>query len=151
MAFWKIFRKKVKSEPRSDANTKDPMEAAIKISTFIIDLQLKRAGTLPGFSEAFYSNFTRGYFVGCFNSAMQAFKIDGHDSDAKLAAFIVIGHLTLLGEEHGTKFARDSIALQGNREYDLGNRLGGQELVDFLNKKITMPTQLFNYFKGNRQ
>ncbi|MGE8170726.1 hypothetical protein ACQKO7_21320 [Pseudomonas putida] len=148
MAFWN-FGKTNGSEAKPHNESASPKDIAIDISTSIIDFQLKLAGQLPGFEQAFCSNFTRGYFVGCFNAAMQAFKIDGYQDDARLAAFIAIGHIKLLGEEHGVKFAGQSMSLQGNRDYDLGNRTGGQELIDYLNKKIDTPTQLFKYFKGN--
>ncbi|MEI1013209.1 hypothetical protein [Pseudomonas aeruginosa] len=140
MAFWKFGKK----EP-----TKDTSKIAIEAGAFIIDLQLKRAGQLPGFDEIFHSPFVRGYFIGVFSGAMQAFKIQGYGDDIKQMAFLVGGHVALIGEKHGLEFAMDSISLQGNKDYDLGNRLGGQELVDFLNKKIDLPTQLYNYFKGN--
>ncbi|MNJ23446.1 hypothetical protein D3C77_178320 [compost metagenome] len=140
MAFWKLGKK----EPKKDTN-----KVAIDTGAFLIDLQLKRAGQLPGFDEIFHSPFVRGYFVGVFSGAMQAFQIPGYGDHTKTLAFLVGGHIALIGEKHGFQFVMDSVSLQGNRDYDLGNRLGGQELVDFLNKKVTMPTQLYNYFKGN--
>ncbi|MNP73428.1 hypothetical protein D3C76_1701390 [compost metagenome] len=54
-----------------------------------------------------------------------------------------------MGEKNGFTYAMDSAHIQGNRDYDLGNRTGGQELIDFLNKEVIVPTQLYNYCKGN--
>lgn len=53
-----------------------------------------------------------------------------------------------MGEKSGFTYAMDSARLQGNRDYDLGNRTGGQELIDFLNKEVIVPTKLYNYCKG---
>lgn len=149
MAFWKFGKSDNKNEARGGDSKEDPKKVAIDIAAFIIDLQLKRAGDLPGFEDTFHSNFTRGYFVGCFTAAMQAFKIEGYGENSKTLAFIVGGHIALIGENHGFNFAMDSVTLNGNKIYELGNRLGGQELIDFLNKEVVVPTQLFNYFKGN--
>lgn len=80
---------------------------------------------------------------------MQAFKIEGYGDDIKTMAFLVGGHVSLIGEKHGLSFAMDSLKYQGNKDYDLGNRMGGQELIGFLNKEIIVPRQLMDYIKGN--
>ena len=54
-----------------------------------------------------------------------------------------------MGEKSGFTYAMDSARLQGNRDYDLGNRIGGQELIDFLKTKA-VPRQLYDYCKGNK-
>ena len=141
MAFWKFGNKKSKEN--------DVKKTAIEAGSFIIDLQLKASGGTPGFEELFQSPFVRGYFIGVFSGAMQAFKIEGYGDDVKTMAFLVGGHVALIGEKHGLSFAMDSLNYQGNKDYDLGNRLGGQELIGFLNREITAPRQLMDYIKGN--
>lgn len=141
MAFWKFGNKKSKEN--------DVKKTAIEAGSFIIDLQLKASGGTPGFEDLFHSPFVRGYFIGVFSGAMQAFKIEGYGDDVKTMAFLVGGHVALIGEKHGLSFAMDSLNYQGNKDYDLGNRLGGQELIGFLNREITAPRQLMDYIKGN--
>lgn len=144
MAFWK---KKIgpKAPPKIDEKTK----CAIDVAAFVIDLQFDRARELPGFDELFFCPFVRGYLSGAFTAAMQAFKLPGYGEDSKTLAFIVGGHVHIMGEKNGFAYAMDSTHIQGNRDYDLGNRTGGQELIDFLNKEVIVPTQLYNYCKGN--
>lgn len=141
MAFWKFGKKKNEAD--------DVKKTAIETGSFIIDLQLKAVGGTPRFDELFHSPFVRGYFVGVFSGAMQAFKIEGYGDDIKTMAFLVGGHVSLIGEKHGLSFAMDSLKYQGNKDYDLGNRMGGQELIGFLNKEIIVPRQLMDYIKGN--
>lgn len=143
MGFWKFGKKKMPPA------AKDVTGIALETGAFIIHLQLKPASGFPGFDEALHSAFVRGYLTGVFTGAMQAFNVAGYGDNSKTMAFIVGGHIQLLGESQGFSFAMDSVSLQGNRDYDLGNRLGGQDLVDFLNKKTKIPHQLLNYFRGN--
>ena len=140
MSFWKFGKKKP---------VEDSSKTALDISVFLIDLQLKFAGDTPGFDELFHSPFVRGYFVGVFSGAMQAFKVKGYGDNIKTMAFIVGGHVALIGEKHGLSFAMDSLGFQGNKDYDLGNRLGGQEIISFLNKEIIVPKNLREYIVGN--
>ncbi len=145
MAFWKFGKEK----PKKEEPQKDASKVAIETGTFLITMQLKLAGSVPAFQDIFHSPFVRGYFVGAYSGAMHAFKIEGYGDDVKTIAFLVGGHVSLIDEKHALSFVMDSLSLQGNRDYDLGNRLGGQELVDFLNKKVVVPRQLYDYFKGN--
>ncbi|MBW9242150.1 hypothetical protein [Pseudomonas paracarnis] len=142
MAFWKFGKKE-----STDNNKK--IFTAIDIGSFLIDFQLKTVGSTPGFDELFHSPFVRGYFVGVFSGAMQAFKIDGYGDDVKTMAFLVGGHVALIGEKHGFTYAMDSLKFQGHKDYDLGNRLGGQEIIAFFNKEIVVPRQLRDYIIGN--
>ncbi|WP_143502053.1 hypothetical protein [Pseudomonas sp. Irchel 3E13] len=141
MAFWKLGSKKSKEN--------DLKKTAIETGSFVIDIQLKAVGGTPEFEELFHSPFVRGYFIGVFSGAMQAFKIEGYGDHTATMAFLVGGHIALIGEKHGLSFAMDSLNYQGNKDYDLGNRLGGQELIGFLNREIITPRQLMDYIKGN--
>ncbi|AVK02519.1 hypothetical protein CSB93_7073 (plasmid) [Pseudomonas paraeruginosa] len=143
MAFWKK-----RKEPKAQTAIDEKSQRAIDVAALIIDLQFQRARDLPGFEELFFCPFVRGYVSGAFMAAMQAFKLPGYGEDTKTLAFIVGGHIQIMGEKSGFTYAMDSARLQGNRDYDLGNRTGGQELIDFLNKEVIVPTKLYNYCKG---
>ena len=139
MAFWKFGKKKLD----------DKAKTAIETAAFIIHLQMKPSTGPPGFDEAFNTAFSRGYLTGAFMAAMQAFQIPGYGDHTKTIAFVVGGHVSLIGEKQGLSFAMDSIGLQGNEDYEIGNRVGGQELIDFLNKEIIMPNHLLKYFEAH--
>lgn len=125
-----------KNEPKAQPAIDEKAQCAIDVAALIIDLQFQRARDLPGFDELFFCPFVRGYLSGAFMAAMQAFKLPGCGEDIKTIAFIVGGHVHIMGEKSGFTYAMDSTRLQGNRDYDFGNRTGGQELIDFLNKRV---------------
>lgn len=141
---WLKFGKKKKDTEKIDENT----QKAIDFGVQVIDIQLKLAGGLPGFSENFGSLFPRGYFVGVFAASMAIFKID-NSGDFSKHGFQVGGHSKLLGQEHGFNFAMESMRLVGDKDFDLGSRIGMQEVVDLVNNKVDRPVQLLLYFKGN--
>ena len=72
-----------------------------------------------------------------------------HRDHIETISFVVGGHVSLIGEKQGLSFAMDSIGLQGNEDYEIGNRVGGQELIDFLNKEKLMPNHLLKYFEAH--
>lgn len=148
MAFWKFGKKK--DAPQEQPGLDEKTKAAISVASTLIDTQFRMARELPDFDDLFFCPFVRGYLSGSFMAAMQAFKLPGYGEDSKTLAFIVGGHIHLMGEKSGFTYAMDSARLQGNRDYDLGNRIGGQELIDFLNKEVVIPGQLYNYCKGNK-
>ncbi|POF88241.1 hypothetical protein [Pseudomonas putida] len=147
MAFWKFGKKK--EVPRAQSGLDEKTQAAINVASTLIDMQFTMARELPDFDDLFFCPFVRGYLSGSFMAAMQAFKLPGYGEETKTLAFIVGGHIHLMGEKSGFTYAMDSARLPGNRDYDLGNRIGGQELIDFLKTKA-VPRQLYDYCKGNK-
>ncbi|MBD8804299.1 MULTISPECIES: hypothetical protein [Pseudomonas syringae group] len=148
MAFWKFGKKK--EVPQAQTGLDEKTKAAINVASTLIDMQFRMARELPDFDDLFFCPFVRGYLSGSFMAAMQAFKLPGYGEDTKTLAFIVGGHIHLMGEKSGFTYAMDSARLQGNRDYDLGNRIGGQELINFLNKEVVAPRQLYDYCRGNK-
>lgn len=141
---WLKFWAKKKDNKRYDGNT----QKAIDFGVAVLDVQLKLAGALPGFSENFKSQFVRGYFVGVFSASMGVFRVDASGGFSK-EGFQLGGHGKLLGEKHGFNFAMDSMRLVGEKDFDLGSRIGMQEAIDLARNKIDRPVQLLLYFKGN--
>lgn len=143
MAFWNR-----KAEPNARPAIDKKTLHAIEVAASIIDLQLLRARDLPGLDELFFCPFVRGYLSGAFIGSMQAFKIPGYGDSIKTMAFLVGGHIHIMGEEKGFTYAMDALRHQGDHNYDFGNRTGGKELIDWLNRDVIMPTQLYDYLRG---
>lgn len=143
MAFW---NKKAETTPKP--SVEQQTQNAIGIAAYVIDVQLDRVTKMPSFGELVVCPFVRGYLMGAFTAAMQVYKVPGYQDDMKMLAFLVDGHVYMMGEKSGHAYAMASLQCRGDRNYDFGNRVGGTELIDFLNDEVPVPTQLFNYCKG---
>lgn len=148
ITFWKFGKKK--DVPQAQPGLDEKTQAAINVASTLIDMQFTMARELPDFDDLFFCPFVRGYLSGSFTAAMQAFKLPGYGENTKTLAFIVGGHVHLMGEKSGFTYAMESAHLQSNRDYNLGNRIGGQELIDFLNTEVAVPRQLNDYCRGNK-
>jgi hypothetical protein len=144
MGLWKFGKKQ-----KWSSGLENVSDTAIEVAAFVVHLQMSPAAGTPGFDDKLNSPFARGYLVGIFAGAMQALNVPGCDDNFKTMAFIMKGHTTVLGMKQGATFALDSTKLQGNPDYDLGNRVGGEELIDYLNQKTKVPLKLFHYLRSS--
>ncbi|EJM69954.1 hypothetical protein [Pseudomonas sp. GM55] len=98
-----------------------------------------------------HSKFVRGYIFGFFDAAMQRANIP-LDSDDQFYLLLAAGHTYIFdgNTEQATNYVYNSLALQGDQEFDQAQGQGGTEYFDFLDGKIRNPIWLMEYFHGER-
>lgn len=139
-----MFKKKQPSDRVADDRTHEVLARAAAM----LEMQLMLCkAEREKYSDYLRSKFVRGYLVGFFDAALQHASIDPADDD-KFMFLVSIGHTYLMNgdSERAGNFALDSLALQGDPEFDLAQAQGGAEYFDFLGGKIRNPQGLMNRF-----
>jgi hypothetical protein len=138
-----IFKKKSTAVTKIDPLTQQLLAGAAEMLE--LDLLLCKADTNK-YNNFFRSNFVRGYLVGFFDSAIQNAGVtiinDGH-----FISLISIGHSYLIGDiKKSSLYAVDSLALQGDQEFDNAQIQGGEMHFNFMNGSIRVPNGLSIHF-----
>jgi hypothetical protein len=139
-----IFKKKSTAATKIDPRAQQLLAGAAEMLR--LDLLLCNTDAKK-YNSFFHSKFTRGYLVGFFDSAMQSAGIaiinDGH-----FISLMSIGHSFLLdgGLEKASQYAVDSLALQGDQEFDNAQIQGGEMYINFMNGSIRVPNGLSSRF-----
>jgi len=142
-----MFKKKRSPNKAADGRTHEVLARAASL----LDLQLMLCrAECNQYNKFLRSKFVRGYLVGFFDAALQQAGIDAAEDD-QFMLFISIGHTYLMGgdSERAGSFALDSLALQGDSEFDRGQAQGGAEYFDFLSAERRSPQGLMNRFHSS--
>jgi hypothetical protein len=143
-----FFKKKPMTIAKIDARTHQLLAGAAEI--LILDLSFCKAEE-EIYNKFLHSKFVRGYFIGFFDSVLQNSRI-GVIDDNHFISLMVAGHSYLLdgGLEKASAYTIDSLALQGNQEFDRAQVQGGETYFNFMNGSDRMPNGLSRKFHDNK-